>query len=389
MSKAVVFGAGNIGRGFIGQLFSETGYEVGFVDIDAVLLAHFNLHRGYHLQTVYNEEVQDLDIRPVFGIHADDQPAVADLIAEAEVGATAVGVRALPYLVPNLVAGLSRRAATNARPFNLILCENLKGAAQQMREAVAAALPAEHQAYLAEQVGFVDTVIGRMVPPPLPEMRDRDPGFIRVEPYKELPVDRDGFRGGIPEVTAMMAHDSFALYTARKLYIHNCGHALLAYFGHVLGYQYGYQAMEDDRVQELLRGGWQESARGIVHAFDADPEWLHAHMDDLDHRFRNRALGDTVFRLGRDPLRKLGPKDRLVAPARLAEAAGVFPENLATGIAMALCFDAPDDPVAVEMQARIGEQGLLQVLAEVCEIRPEEKLGEFIARKYQQLCSGL
>jgi mannitol-1-phosphate 5-dehydrogenase len=33
MKKAVMYGAGNIGRGFIGQLFSESGYHVVFIDI--------------------------------------------------------------------------------------------------------------------------------------------------------------------------------------------------------------------------------------------------------------------------------------------------------------------------------------------------------------------
>ena len=34
MKQAIIFGAGNIGRGFIGQLYSESGYHVTFVDVD-------------------------------------------------------------------------------------------------------------------------------------------------------------------------------------------------------------------------------------------------------------------------------------------------------------------------------------------------------------------
>lgn len=31
--KAIMYGGGNIGRGFIGALFSRSGYEVTFIDV--------------------------------------------------------------------------------------------------------------------------------------------------------------------------------------------------------------------------------------------------------------------------------------------------------------------------------------------------------------------
>ena len=41
--KAVMYGAGSIGRGFIGALFSEIGYEVVFIDVNAVSYTHLTL----------------------------------------------------------------------------------------------------------------------------------------------------------------------------------------------------------------------------------------------------------------------------------------------------------------------------------------------------------
>ena len=74
-----------------------------------------------------------------------------------------------------------------------------------------------------------------MVPPLTPEMRAADPTLIVVEPYKELPVDRAGLGRPVPAIVGMEPCDNFAAYTARKLYIHNCGHAVLAYLGHLAG----------------------------------------------------------------------------------------------------------------------------------------------------------
>ena len=146
------------------------------------------------------------------------------------------------------------------------------------------------------------------------------------------------------------------------------------------GYEYGYEALVDERVRPLLEQALVEARQGIVADYGVDGAWLDAHARELMHRYANRILGDTIFRLGRDPLRKLAPTDRLVGAARLAEKAGLKPDALAWGIAAGYCFDAADDPMAVEMQTRIREQGFAAVLSAVSEIQASEPLGADGAR---------
>lgn len=386
--QAVIFGGGNIGRGFIGQLLSESGYTVTFVDVDKDLVAALNRDGSYHLQTVFNEDVCDLRIGPVRAIHGSDVAAVAAAVAQADIGATAVGAGALKYIAPAIARGIAQRAAVAAPPLNLIICENLKGAAKTMRELVAAQLDPAGHGYLAESVGLVDTVIGRMVPIPTPEMRARDVSFIRVEPYKELPVDRSGFRGAIPSIVAMSPEENFPLFTARKLYIHNCGHALLAYAGYLRGHEYGYEALADAAVRRLLDGGLAESVGGIVRKYDCPRAWLEDHVRDLLRRFANRVLADTIFRLGRDPIRKLQPSDRLVGAANLALASGAVPVHLAWGIAAALRFDPAADPAAMEVQALVRDRGLAAALRQLTGIDPASSLGSAVTAAYHELAAN-
>ena len=387
--SAVIFGAGNVGRGFLGQLCTESGYAVTFVDIDRPLLAALNARGGYPLHLVDNDSRQELWIAPVRALRADDVEGVAAAVAGCDLVATAAGVRALPAVARPLALGLARRLADPAAPpLNIIVCENLKDAARHFRSLVEAELPPDLASRLAGRVGFVDTVIGRMVPLLTPEQRAQDPAFIVAEPYKELPVDRESLVGDVPQVVGLEPCHPFAAYVARKLYIHNGGHAVLGYLGYQRGWVYGYQALEDPVVRPLLEAAWAEARAGIAGAYPVREEWLAAHAADLRRRFANRALGDTVLRLARDPARKLAADDRLVGAARLAERAGVAPQALAWAIAAGLAFDSAEDLLALRLQQEIASQGLPATLRAVTGIDPQEPLGQTVLACHARLRAG-
>jgi mannitol-1-phosphate 5-dehydrogenase len=388
VKQAIIFGAGNIGRGFMGQLFSESGYEVTFVDVDRPLLDTLNERGRYTIRLVTNDQTEEVTVGPVQALHSGDLDAVAEAVSRAEIGATAVGAGILKHIAPAVAAGIARRAQLRiSTPFNLILCENLHGAAAIFRAMVLAALPAEHNAYLAASIGFVDTVIARMVPPLTPELRAQDPSLILVEPYKELPVDRDSFVGAPPPIVGMIPFSPFAFFTDRKLYIHNAGHAVLGYLGYLAGYEYGYQSLADDEIYLQARGAMEESALALTRKYRPAPGALMANIEDLLHRFGNRALGDTILRLGRDPVRKLAHSDRLVGAALNALAQGVTPVHLVTGIAAGLRFAHPDDPVAQHVQVQL-DQGIERVLAEVCGLAADEPLARMIVERYRGIEKG-
>ena len=164
MKPAIIFGAGNIGRGFLGQLFSEAGYAVTFADVDRTLLAALNARRSYTIRLVTNERTEEVEIGPVDALHSDEVDAVADVLARAEIGATAVGAGVLKHVAPLVAKGIRRRAEIgNREPFNLILCENLHGAAGIFRSMVLSHLPEALHPFAIEHTGFVDTVIAVVV----------------------------------------------------------------------------------------------------------------------------------------------------------------------------------------------------------------------------------
>ncbi len=383
---AVIFGAGSVGRGFLGQLFTESGYAVTFVDVDQVLVEALAGRRRYRLRLAADARLEELEIGPADAIHLGQTDAVAGAVAVAPLLATAVGARALTELARPIAAGLvARWQAGAAAPQNIILCENLHDAPQRLREAVRDALPEAWRGALEARVGFAPAVIARMSPVPTAEQRAADPSLIVAEPYKILPVDRDAFVGPIPAIVGMEPVSPFGAYVERKLYIHNAGHSTLGFLGYRRGYTYGYEAMADARILGLVETALNEAGRALIAQHGFDPPAMRRHVQDLLARFANRALADPISRLARDPLRKLAPGDRLVGAARLAERHGITPAGLAWGIAGGLAYDHPDDPHAQELQARLRREGFGGVLQGVCEVAGDEPLGEQTRRCYEAL----
>jgi len=380
-----MYGAGNVGRGFLGQLFSESGFQVVFVDIVPEIVAALNERQSYRLRLVSNAGSEDITIGSVCALDGRERDAVAAEIAGAEIMATAVGADILPRIAATVAAGIARRAdGETARPLNIIVCENLKDAPRIFRGMIEEHLPSRYHTYLAERVGLVAAVIGRMVPIVPPEFK-RDPTFIMAEPYKVLPVDKAGFVGAIPRIVGLEAHDRFAAYVDRKLYIHNAGHAMLGYLGHQKGLVYGYEALQDPDIRPWLLGALSESQRALIAEYGLDAADLRAHVADLLQRFGNRALGDTIYRLARDPLRKLGRTDRLVGAASLAWSHGIRPTALSLGIGGALAFDDARDPRAVELQRLLARRGLDAVLGDVCGISLEGELARMVREQYDRI----
>lgn len=385
-STAVIFGAGSVGRGFLGQLFSESGYEVVFVDIDEPLVESLASRGSYTLRLAGLDKVEDLTIGPVRAISGLHTERMATEVVRASLMATAVGVRALAAIAKPIATGLAQRwEAGQTTPLNLIICENLHDAPHLLRSYVREALPDGLKPYVQERVGFVPAVIARMSPVPTPEQRAAALTLIVAEPYKVLPVDRKAFVGDIPQIVGMEPVAPFTAYVERKLYIHNTAHAMLGYLGYRRGYAFGYEALDDPWVRPLLDQALDEARRALVAEHGFEPVAFQEHIGYLLLRFANRALADPVSRLARDPLRKLAPGDRLVGAARLAERHSIRPEGLGWGIAAALAYDNPDDTHAMELQARLTREGLTGILHRLCAIQENESLADLVRSRYRLL----
>jgi mannitol-1-phosphate 5-dehydrogenase len=378
--KAVMYGGGNIGRGFIGALLANSGYEVTFVDVVDDVINTLNKEHTYPVRIIKGDSYEDVDVKNVSAVDGKNPEAVAEAIAEADIMATAVGVNILKFIIPNIVAGLRLRKERNLPPFNIIICENLNDANKVIEGMIKEQLTEEEIEWFDANIGLVEAAIGRMVPIQTEEMKDGNPLRVCVEAYGYLQVDKEGFKGEIPEIKNMVPFSPFDYYVKRKLFVHNMGHAITAYLGDLLGIEYIYEAIDNDEIYIIVKGAMEESARALSKKYDVSLDAIMVHIKDLLMRFTNKGLQDTCGRVGREPARKLAPKDRLVGSATLAYEMGIIPAYIAIGAAAGLCrYMNESEDKSITAKA---------VLEEVCGLGSGDEITKLIMDMYDMMRLG-
>ncbi|MBE5749820.1 MAG: mannitol dehydrogenase [Clostridiales bacterium] len=385
MKKFIMYGAGNIGRGFIGQLFSGAGYSVGFVDINKEFIARLNQDKEYPVDVVSNSGTEEIIVKNAYGIDGSDIELVSEEIAAADIMATAIGVNVLKFIAKPIALGLKKRFERGAKPFNIIICENLIGADHFLKGLIKEQIP-EYADKIDNEVGFVEASIGRMVPMLSEEKRKGNPLRVAVEPYNILPVDKAAFKGEIPNLEKLYPYEPFNLFIQRKLFMHNMSHATCAYLGFLRNYEYIYETVADFDIKYVAYRALVQSALAIAKENGVNIEELLPHAENLLYRFTNKALADTVSRVGKDTKRKLSSNDRLIGALNLAEKHGLPCEFLCIGIAAGMNFNPDGDDSSIELSAFAKENGAKETLKKYCDYHGN--MTDLIVTLYDMIRNG-
>jgi mannitol-1-phosphate 5-dehydrogenase len=390
----VIFGAGKIGRSFVGQLFSRSGYRVLFVDVDKRVIEELNRRKSYDI-VVKAEKEEVISVANVGGILAFDLEPVVEAIAGCSLMATCVGKNALPKIMQAIAKGIEKRYQENpGYPLDIILAENVRDACSLVKEYLTALLPKEFP--VDSYLGLIETSIGKMVPIMPKEIENADPLLVYAEPYNTLILDKNGFRNPIPLVSGLSPKENIKAWVDRKAFIHNLGHAVAAYYGSYKypGKRYLYEVLDDPDVKEYTKQVMHQSATILEALYPGDftMKDLEAHISDLLFRFRNIALKDTLYRVGQDRPRKLGPDDRFVGMIRLAQQQGMACGKILEAMAYAFCFKSTDETGNRSSDDLLFDdilsQGVEVPLLNVCGFDPQEDqelIDEFI-RYYNKIC---
>jgi mannitol-1-phosphate 5-dehydrogenase len=378
MKQAVHFGAGNIGRGFIGALFSQSGYHVTFVDVADRIINQLNEEKQYQV-ILATDQQETMTIGNVSGLNNMSQESeVIEAIKQATYLTTAIGPNILPRIAPLMAKGLTERVKSSDEKLYIIACENQISATDLLKGYILEHLDEETKSALADKVYFLNSAVDRIVP----IQNNQGSLDVLVEPYHEWVVETGE---SIPPIEGMKIVSELAPFIERKLFTVNTGHAVIAYLGYLEDKLTIDQTLADEKIVMQVRATLEETGAYLIKQYGLNPEEHQQYINKIINRFKNSYLNDAVTRVGRSPLRKLGPNDRLVRPAAEAQKAGLSYTNLAKAICSALLFDYHEDEEAVKLQAMIKENGLPAVLKEVSGLDEENEITQAVVSHYNKI----
>lgn len=358
MKKALVFGAGKIGQGFIGELLHDDGYEIIFADVSDEVIEEINKNNCYSL-FLTNHKYEEKVIDNVSALSLlKNQEEIIEAITQVDIIATSVMKTNLVSVAPILAEGLKKRLNEGLSRVLVMACENA--------------------------IMGTDTLVSLMV----------DTGIVTMDQLKEIGaypntgVDRFVF-GGIyngKEGTAISDSHELAIerqklddpdskpiagaeyvvnleaVLKRKIYLVNCWLAITSYIGHTHGYTMVDEALRDAAIQEKVKKAVLESAAGLEKKFGFSKDEMTHYINEMIIKryddYNQEGINDPIARVARQPIRKLSPDDRIMGPVYIASEYGLSTEHLLYGAAYAFKYDNPEDEEAVKLQEYIQKDGI-------------------------------
>ena len=366
---AVHFGAGNIGRGFIGCLLEKSGYEVICLDVNADLVDELNRQDSYQVIET-GEGSENYTVRNFKAINTRENKSDAlAALAKADIITASVGVNILKSLAPLLAEALSIR--TSPTPVLVMACENSINASSMLRGELERIAP-----NVLSHAVFANTAVDRIVP----IQKDESSLDVVVESFSEWLIDSTPIGSELPTLPGATFVADLQPYIERKLFTVNTGHVALAYCGQALGAETILEASKIPRVFEILNGVLAETSRALISRHNFDVGIHEKYVAKTLGRLLNPDLNDTVLRVGREPNRKLSRNDRLIAPAAILAEIGVEPTCLLTVIGAALNFKDDSDSKVAELRTKLESISTEEFIGDVMGITSDHPLAPMLTK---------
>lgn len=374
--RATHFGAGNIGRGFIGEILAKNGFSIDFVDINATIIDALNERKEYTIELA-DENKEQIHVENVDGLNNQTNPeVVVASVAAADIVTTAIGPNVLPFIAELIAKGIQKRKAeNNTAPLDVIACENMIGGSQFLFKKVREYLTDSDLEYVEAYVGFPNAAVDRIVP----IQHHEDPLFVSVEPFSEWVVDQTQCKNKELQLSDVTYVEDLEPYIERKLFSVNTGHATVAYTGANAGYKTIDEAIGHQEVLDQLRAVLAETGSLLIAKWGFDQEQHQAYINKIVGRFENPHISDSIDRVARTPIRKLGYDERFIRPIRELKARGLGYMHLVEVVAMILKYNDPQDEQSVQLQTMLKDQPLEMVIAEVTGVDDNTLIAEIVA----------
>jgi mannitol-1-phosphate 5-dehydrogenase len=374
--KAVHFGGGNIGRGFVAEFLHNSGYEVIFVDVMDSIIESLQKTPSYTVTEIGPDGERTFTIDHYRALNSKhDMDKVIQEIASADVVTCAVGPNILKFVADPVAKAIEAR--TLDYPLAVIACENAINATTTWKGFIESKLSEETMKSIDKRARYANSAIDRIVP-----QQDADAGLnVKIEKFFEWCVEEKPFDNGgnKPAIEGVHYVDDLEPYIERKLFTVNTSHATAAYYGYTNNISYIHEVLNNKELHDIVRDAVKETANLIVNKHGISEKEQSEYVEKIITRISNPTLKDNVERVGRAPLRKLSRKERFVGPAAQLAEKGEKVDALLGAIEQAYRFqNVEGDEESAELAKILKELSAEEVVTKVNGLEKSHPLFERI-----------
>ncbi|QFQ32719.1 mannitol-1-phosphate 5-dehydrogenase [Buchnera aphidicola (Aphis fabae)] len=381
--KVLHFGAGNIGRGFIGKTMLQSGVNLTFSDVNQNLIDALNYYKKYKVKLVgYNYE-RIIDVNNFQAVDLNN-PDILNIISNVNLITTAIGSCSLNKIGLILAKGIILKIKLKSTiPLNIIACENKIQASSYLKGIVFKQIPIKYHKYLNEYIGFIDCSIDTIVPST--SSFEKNILSLIAENFQEWIVNKKQFKGTIPKIIDMIISNNLPSFIDRKILTLNTGHAITAYLGWIKKYIYIHESIKDQDIINIVKGAMKESGLTLIKKYNFNQKSHFAYIDKILTRFQNPFLLDKIERIARNPLQKLAKDERLIKPLLSAKKYNLSYYNLIKGIAAALYYRNKNDLESLKIDNLIKTLGIRKTLTQISNLQIDSQEMDLIVCEYTSI----
>lgn len=378
--KALHFGAGNIGLGFVGKILSKSGFSTTFADVNQEIVEIINNKKMYSVQEIENNQEKIFYVKNINALNFND-PKVIQIIASVDLITTAVGPAVLEKIASTIALGIKLKFKNNLiTHLNIISCENKIKASSFLKRYILKHFSRKYFPYFEKYIGFVDCTIDTIIPSN--PNQNKKSLFLLVEKFQEWIVNKNQFKGTIPKIINMELSNNLYPFIERKLFTLNTGHAIAAYLGLIKKYKTMHEAISDKSIKLIVKSAMKESGNFLIKKHKFDPINHLSYINKIFSRFENPILSDNLHRIARNPLQKLGKKERLIKPFSGCLKYQLPCTYITKGIASVFFYKNEHDLESIKMSSLIKNKGIQKFLLDFCGFPLNSKETSLITSEY-------
>ncbi len=379
MKRAIVIGAGRIGRGFITKMLLDNHIDVVFFEANRSLYEKMKEVNQYTIHVLGYPEM-DTNYNNFKTYFIEDIENMAKEIEISDYIFTAVGGKNMVSLGKTIAQAIQLVDMNQMEFKNIVTCENWIHPAQDLKESLLQELEMDKKRLFSKKFGVSEAVVmttGTGNPNPEEEENELDT-WIQNQLY--LPIDRQKIKGEIPNLTCLEFIDDFGDLLTQKLYTNNTSVGAVAFLGRLKGFRYVAEAANDPQIEKILDQIYDEINEALIKGMGINPQSQYRFSKRAKEKYQDRLIVDELTRIAKDPIRKLAPTDRLIGPAKLALSVGLEPKAIALAIAAALYYEDDQDESAVKLKKLREEQGIEFILETVCQLEESDPLYSLVLK---------